>query len=232
MPDYIAQLRCRLAELGCPRSRLNRITREVADHREDLILFGTHCGQSMPAASEAANRQLGDPLTLADGLMNTFRRSSWWGRHYLVAFGFLPLVAFPLVWGLFMYLQFQLAYAIRFQCDDQKLHAIANNPVTLHHWAVFAYGCDYAAIGLVSLLICWLARRSGVSLLWMTIACLVGATYALVTYTHVSKDNYMAGLTFHPQWIRAAIPVGIAVATCLCQRWIVGNARRRVAALR
>jgi hypothetical protein len=230
MPDYIAQLRCRLAELGCPRSRSNRLTREVADHREDLILAATRSGQSMPAAREAADRQLGDPLTLADSLMNTFRRSSWWGRHYLFAFGFLPLVAFPLVWGLFMYMQFQLAYAIGFHCDYQKLHAMANNPVTLNHLAMFAYGCDYAAIGLVSMLICWLARRSGVSLLWMTIACLVGATYAQVTYTHVSRHNYMAGLTFHPQWIRAAIPVGIAVATCLYQRWMTGLARRKVTA--
>ena len=230
MPDYIAQLRCRLAELGCPRSRLNRITREVADHREDLILAATRSGQSMPAASEAANRQLGDPLTLANDLMNTFRRSSWWGRHYLVAFGFLPLVAFPLVWGLFLYLELQLAYAIGFHCDDQKLHAILNNPVTLHHWATFAYGCDYTAIGLVSLLICWLARRSGVSLIWMTIACLVGATYTLFTYTHVSRHNYSIGLTFDPQWIRAAIPVGTAVATCLYQRWMIGLARRKVAA--
>jgi hypothetical protein len=230
MPDYIDQLRCRLVELGCPRSRLNRITREVADHREDLILAATRSGQSMSGASEAANRQLGDPLTLADDLMNTFRCSSWWGRHYLFAFGFLPLVAFPLVWGLFMYIQFQLAYAIGFHFDYQRLHAIGNNPVTFHHWATFAYACDYAAITLVSMLICWLARRSGVSLLWMTIACLVGATYALVTYTHISSHNYFVGLTFHPQWIRAAIPASIAVATCLYQRWIVGLARRKVAA--
>jgi hypothetical protein len=232
MPDYIAQLRCRLAELGCPRGRLNRFTREVADHREDLILAATRSGQAMSAASEAAYRQLGDPLTLADSLMNSFRRSSWWGRHYLFAFGFLPLVAFPLVWGLFMYMQFQLAYAIGFHFDYPGLHSIGNNPVTFQHWATFAYGCDYAAITLVSMLICRLARRSGVSLIWMTIACLVGATYALVTYTHVSRHSYFVGLTFHPQWLRAAIPVGIAVVTCAYQWWMVSLARRKVAALR
>lgn len=230
MPDYIAQLRCRLAELGCPRARLNRIVREVADHREDLILSATNAGAQLPATSESAEQQLGDPHLLAGRLMTTFRQSNWWGRNYLLVFGFLPLLAFPLLWGLFICVQFQLAYTIGFGRNAQKLHNINNNPVIFHHWAMVAYGCDYVALGLVALLICWLARRSGVNLFWMTMACLVGATYALFTFTYVQRHNYSVGLSYNPHWTRAAIPVCVAFAACLYHWWSIRLARRQTIA--
>ena len=230
MPDYIAQLRCRLAELGCPRARLNRVVREVADHREDLIQSAANADVSDFSARKMAERQLGDPQMLAENLMTTFRRSNWWGRNYLFTFGFLPLLAFPLLWGLFIFVEFQLAYTIGFGRNAQKLHNISNNPVTFHHWAMVAYGCDYAALGLVALLICWLARRSGVNLFWMTMACLVGATYALFTFTYVQRHNYSIGYSNALHWTRAAVPVCVAFAACLYHWWSIRVARRQTIA--
>ncbi len=100
MPEFINQLRLRLVELGCPAGRLQRMVREMADHREDLVQAATAAGLAEPAAQEQADRRLGDPKKLAENLMVALRRSSWWGRHFLVVFGFLPLLATPLALGI------------------------------------------------------------------------------------------------------------------------------------
>jgi hypothetical protein len=229
MPDFIEQLRGRLAELGCPPARLRRMVREMADHREDLVRAASANGLSAPGALDHADAQLGNPLALAEDLMVTFRRSSWWGRYYLVAFGFLPLLAYPLLWVLFLTAGLALEFAVGFGWNEKKLHAAANNPVTFHHWAAVAHGADYLAIALVAFLFCWLARRSGVSLAWMLIACLVCSTYALVSYTHIDRHNYSAGLTWHPQWTRAAIPILVVGTIYLRHRWLIHVLRRPTA---
>ena len=36
MPDFVEPLRRRLVELGCPMAQVRRLSREVADHRDDL----------------------------------------------------------------------------------------------------------------------------------------------------------------------------------------------------
>ena len=172
-------------------------------------------------------RSFGDPIALAGDFMRTFRRSTWWGRNYLFTFGFLPLLAScPLLWALFLAAGLSLSYAISFGWNHNKLHTLTVDPVALHYWAMVAYGTDYVAIGLVALFICWLARRSGVSLAWMFIACLVSSVYAAISYTHVGRHNYTVGCAFDPQWFRAAIPVFVAVAFYLRHRWMIHLSRR------
>jgi len=34
--------------------------------------------------------------------MMTMRRSSWWGRHYVVTIGLLPVLAYPVLWFLLL----------------------------------------------------------------------------------------------------------------------------------
>ncbi len=228
MPDYLQQLHGRLAELGCPAARLRRMIREVADHREDLIAAALAEGLLTSEAKARADAKLGDPIVLAGELMRTFRRSNWWGRNYLFTFGFLPLLAYPLLWALFLVAELSLGYAICFGWNHKKLHAIGDNPVVFHHWAMAMYGADYVAIGLVALLICWLARRSGVSITWMFIACLVCSVYAIASYTYVGRHNYVIGFPPHAQWLRAAIPVLVAAAFYLRHRWLIHLSRRSI----
>jgi hypothetical protein len=210
--DFIDQLRHQLVKLGCPAKQLRRLVREVAEHREDLKQAGLSEGLSEADAECRANTRLGDPFDLARNLMVTVRRSSWWGRHFLITFGFLPLLAFPLLWALFLGLELSLGLALGgLGWDDNKLRAAFVNPVTFHHWAMFAHGADYVAIALVALLICWLARRSAVSFVWMLIACLICSIYALVSYIYVWPHGYSVGNTWGSyQWIRAAIPLLVA----------------------
>ena len=74
MPDFIEQLRGRLAELGCPKSQVRRLVREVADHREDLKQAALSEGLSDAEAEARANAKLGDPRSWQSSMMAMLRR--------------------------------------------------------------------------------------------------------------------------------------------------------------
>lgn len=97
--DFINQLQRRLMELRCPQRHMRRLVREVADHREDLRQAAGQEGLSGAGAEAWVDARLGDAAGLADQLMATLRRSTWWGRHSLVTFGLMPLLAVPLLWS-------------------------------------------------------------------------------------------------------------------------------------
>jgi hypothetical protein len=229
MPDYIQRLRCRLAELGCPSARLNRMVREVADHRDDLVEAARAEKIATSEAEACADAKLGDPIVLAGDLMRTFRRSNWWGRNYLFTFGFLPILAFPLLWALFLAAGLSLIYVLCFGWNQEKLDALPANSVGWHYLSLITYGADYLAIGLVALVICWQARRSGVRLVWMFIACLVCSFYAMFSFTYVEYHRYTIGYTWPPHWDRGLIPVFVATAFYLRHRWTIHFHRWRSA---
>ena len=81
MPDFIEQLRAQLVILGCPVAPMRRLVREAADHREDLKQAGLAEGLAEAEAEGRANESLGDPVAVAERMMETVRHSSWRGRH-------------------------------------------------------------------------------------------------------------------------------------------------------
>ena len=87
---------------------------EVSDHRDDLIEAGLAKGLSAEVAQRVAERKLGNPLELAERVVTAHRKSTWFGRHFLLTFGFLPLVAFPLLWALFLALGLWLEIGVGF----------------------------------------------------------------------------------------------------------------------
>lgn len=218
MPDFIEPLRRRLLELGCPMAQVRRLVQEVADHREDLKQAAVSEGLSGADAEARANAQLGDPLVLAEQMMIALLRSSWWGRHSLIGFCMLPLLAVPLLWALLLSLGLSLEFALGFSWDLKKLNIATDNPVAFHHLVMALHGADYVAIALVTLLFCWLARRSGVSLKWMVISCAICSLYASFIYARIWPHNFALGITWTPQWIRAAIPLLIAGAIYIFRR--------------
>jgi hypothetical protein len=207
MPDFIEQLRRRLVELGCPFAQVGRLVREVADHREDLMQDGLTEGLSGMDAKVRAEARLGDPKSLAKDLMQALRHGSWWSRHYLIGFCLLPLVSVPVLWALLLCLDLSVEFALGYGWDDKKLHAAADNPVTFHHLVMALQGTDYLAMALVTLFFCWLARRSAVSFRWMVTACVICSIYSLFIYAHLQPHSFVFGMSWRPQWIRAAIPL-------------------------
>src|ERR1700690_766269 len=143
MPYFIEPLRRRLVELGCPMKQVRRLVREVADHREDLKHAAVAEGWSGADAEARANAQLGDPLALAEELMAALRRSTWWGRHYVVTFGLLPLLAYPVFWALFLVLELLLVITFGYGWDSKKLDVAADNPVAFHHLLMACHFMDY-----------------------------------------------------------------------------------------
>jgi hypothetical protein len=233
MPDYIDTLRGRLVELGCPMKQLRRLVREVADHREDLKQAALTEGLSGADAEARANTQLGDPLVLAEQMMATLRRSSWWGRHYVVTFGLLPLLAYPVLWALFLVLELLLVITLGYGWDSKKLDVATNNPVAFHHLLMACHVVDYLAIALATLLFCWLARRAAVKLKWMAISCALCSLYAVIWYVKIEPHSFFLGFSANSHlampWGRGAIPLLVAGAMYFFRRRTARRFREKVA---
>lgn len=214
--DFIGILRGRLLELGCPLAQVRRLVREVGDHREDLKQAALAEGLSGVEAAARANTQLGDPLVLAEQVMVSLRCSSWWGRHFVVTFGLLPFLAFPVLWALFLAVELALGFALGYGWDSKRLDIAADNPVAFHHLAMAVHFMDYMAIAVATLLFCWLAHRSAVSFKWGVTSCAICSLIALITWGRLEPHTFTLGFSvnssFDLQWIRGAIPFLMAGA--------------------
>jgi len=205
-------------ELGCPIAPTQRLIQEVADHREDLKQAALAEGLSGADAEARANAQLGDPLALAEELMAALRRSSWWGRHFVVTFCLLPLLAVPVLWFVLLLFQLSLVFTLGFGWDPKNLHAAAADPVAFRHLVIVIQCADSISIALATLLFCWLARRAAVNFKWMVTACTICSLYALFVQASIKPHTFEVGLSWTPQWIEAAIPLLIAGAIYLSRR--------------
>lgn len=199
-PDYLGELGLRLAELDCPRGPLRRLVQEVADHREDLKQAALQEGLSGPEAEARANVYLGDPAALAGRLMAVQRQSTWWGRHSLISFCLLPLVAVPVLWVLVLTLELALEFALGYGWNGNQLHVAASNPAAFHRMAMAVQGADLASMTVVALCFCWLARRSAVSLRWMAAACGICSLYALFIYVQIEPHHFTLGASWTSPW--------------------------------
>jgi hypothetical protein len=215
--DFIEPLRRRLLELGCPIAQVRRLVQEVADHREDLKQAALSEGLSEADAEVRANAQLGDPLALANQMMASLRQSSWWGRHFVIGFGVLPVLTVPVLWFLLFFLELALIFALGYGWDLKKLPA-ADNSIAIHHLQVAVVCAHYIAVAVVTLCFCWLARRAVVNFRWAVIACAICSLYASFSKGTLTPHSFQVGLCWSPDWIVAAIPFLIAGAIYILRR--------------
>jgi hypothetical protein len=226
-PDFISQLQHRLLELGCPKAQARRLVREVVDHRDDLRQAARSEGLSGENAERQVSERLGDPLTLADQQMAMLLRSSWLGRHYVMGFGLLPLLAVPVLWMVLLLAELMLGYALGYGWNEKRLHAVSNNAVQLYHLILTLNGADCIAIALIAVFFCWLARRLVVRPTWMWIACVICSLYALFSGIHLEPHHFTVSLraSWPPQRnfdhglqvFKAALPLLVGGATCVLQ---------------
>jgi len=226
-------------------AQVRRLVQEVADHREDLKQAALAEGLSGAEAESRAHAQLGDPLDLAERLMAALRRSSWWGRHSVIAFGLLPLLVYPVLWALLLVLQMAVAIELEYGWNMKKLHVAFNYPVTFHHLVILFQCMDYVSMALVALFFCWLARRSAVKLKWMVIACAVCSVVVVIVWAKIapyppSVATFTLGFSvshalhrpwiLYMPWIRGAVPLLVAGAVYAFQRRTIRGFRENVAA--
>ena len=158
------------------------------------------------------------------------RQSSWWGRHSIIGFCFLPLVGAPVLWGLLMFLGLWLEFAMGYGLNQNRLHIATDDPGSFRHIVMAVHCVDYLAIALVTLLFCWLARRSALSRKWILAACVSCSLSAMFSWVSIVPHSLIVGLSSTPQWIRFAIPLVMA-ATIHASRWrTVRSYRENVAA--
>lgn len=233
MRDFIETLRRRLVELGCPLAQVRRVVREVADHREDLKQAALAEDLSHNDAEARADAQLGDPLVLAEQMMVSLRRSSWWGRHCIVTFVLLPLLTFPVLWLVLLFLELLVTVTLGYGWNQEKLHEAANNPAAFHHLLEAFHVMDYLALGLATLLFCWRARRTAVKLRWMAISCVLCSVVAVITWVKLEPHTITAGFTMNSHldvpWYRGAVPLLVAGAMYILQRRTIRRFREQVA---
>jgi len=218
--DFIEPLRRRLLELGCPMVQARRLVREMADHREDLKQAALVEGLSEPGAEVQADGQLGDPLSLAEHLMTAQRRSSWWGRHYVVTFGLLPVLAVPVLWALVLFLElFLLAVVLGYGWNLTKIRATVDDPVIFPYLLMTFHFMDYLAVAFVSLGFYRLARRAAVNWKWMMIACGLCSFFSLLSWARIEPHSFFLGFNanirlhlYYEQWIKGMIPLAVAAA--------------------
>ncbi len=228
--DFLEQLRRRLVDLGCPIMRVRRLVQEVADHREDLKQAALSEGLSESSAETRADALLGHPRDLAERLAMAQRQSSWWGRHFIIGFCLLPLLAVPVLWGLLLFLGLWLEFAIGYGLRSQQLHIAAGKPDSFHHIAIAVHCADFVAIALVTLLFCWLARRAALSLKWTAVVCSICLLYALFAWVRIVPHSLTVGVSWTPQWIRSAIPLLIVATMYTLRRRTASCFRENIAA--
>ena len=212
----IQRLEERLLELGCPIKRAELHVREIADHHEDLRLQGLEDGLSEADAERRANQLLGEPVALADHLARALRQSSWWGRHRVIGFCFLPPV------GVFtvslLGLTFVLAL-LRLCFSSSEWSVLAEQGEEFHLVAHGVQGACYLGTAIVAALFCWLARRSVAGQRWALAACAVCALQSYFGYCRIAPHAVSIGYSFDSDWIAASIPMLVGlIAVALQQR--------------
>jgi len=230
MPDFLAQLRFRLLELGCPPGRLPRLVREVADHREDLVQAALAEGFPAPEAEVRADELLGNPQALAEGLMVSLRRTTWCGRHQFIAFALLPLLTFPVLWALILCLNLALGVTVGFGCNHDQLRAAADDPVTFRYLALAVDAEGFVAIAVVALFFCWQAGRSAAGQSWMLVAGSICTLHSLFVYSSLSPHHFAMHLESQPHWLQAAVPLLILGLAHWLQRRRINRALKLAAA--
>jgi hypothetical protein len=236
MPDtaVIAQFERRLVELGCPWRRLREKVRELAEHHQDLKQAALEEGLTDAEAEGRADAQLGDPMVLAENAVMLLRQSSWWGRHPIIGFCLLPplgfIPAWAACWGMVLgacWLAgniFGPAYAI----DERLASAFSDDPALFNGYVTPAnFGLTLAAVLLIVLVFCQLARRSAAGPKWMLTACGVCSLSSYFSFAAIEPHNVTVGYWFgllwrYPQWIYAGVPllagVAIFLGQCRCER--------------
>ena len=183
----------RLGEHGMPPSRIQRVTRELAEHWEDIHAAALRNGVSPTEAAAGADARLGQPDQLAANIIDAMRQSSWFGRHPVLSVCVLSLLFAPLLMAAIV---FPLALL------DEWLHftrwnATGNRPnaylVTGTLWFL-----HYASM-IASLL--WIGFRvwtAGLGRKWVLAICAWCALAALFRYFDADpvKRNVVVYLTF------------------------------------
>jgi hypothetical protein len=168
-------LRRRLLRNGLPAAYVMRATRELEEHREDLLEELRGEGVVGTAAELKVAERLGNFDVLATHLTGSMRRSNWCGRHPVVTFCLLPLLSFFAAFALVLAMIAGVAEVAGWLEPKPKLSpgqwAWVTGLVHVLRWSLFAA---------IPFWFCWLARSTFCGYRWGLATCLVFSVHGLL----------------------------------------------------
>jgi hypothetical protein len=213
----IAQFERRLVELGCPIRELRSRVLEIADHYEDLKESALGEGLGEPEAEAQASRLLGEPVALAERMALALRQASWWGRHRIIGFCFLPPVATLVVSVAGVVAIFGLLQ-IYFSAEEWAV--LRTNGFFQSGLVIAAIqGASGVSIALIAIVFSWVAHRSVCGLRWALAACVACSLHSYFCGCRVSPHALELGYHLSPSWICWTFPLLVAAV-------IVGRQKR------
>jgi hypothetical protein len=165
--DPIEVLSQKLRRSGLPGGYVFRTMRELAEHRDDLRREATEQGMSGVDMEDFASRRLGDLDEIAARLAGNLRRASWYGRHPIMSFCFLPLFAFVAAFLFAVWVAGSMGELAGWWRPQGSLDADGWAGVAL---ALFLF--RWSLFTAIPFWFCWLARNSYCGHKWAFATCL------------------------------------------------------------
>jgi hypothetical protein len=226
-----------LRRQGLPAADIARLLDELDDHVTDIL---TEEGVLMHEPMEMKERieaRIGRPELLVAAAVANRRQASFFGRHPVWSFIVAPIPLAVLAWTAFVFGFFGLLEGAAWLFGD----AFAIEGKVVSEWPTwlfytikaFEYAAPFLPSALVAVLLCWCAKRGGLSWKWTLTAC---GLVAFVAWTLVvqmklpeepGQGQYMLGfgLPFFRLMNFFQLLVPLAVGTL----YLLGSRRRTAA---
>jgi hypothetical protein len=226
MPDIviIGQFERRLIELGCTETQARDKARELAEHHADLKQALVEEGLSETEADARAAAQLGEPAGLAERLACAIRQSSWWGRHPVIGFFWLPLLGVWPYWVLCSSILIGAVWLLGHMFEPASLvnfDTLRGLSLDLKEFLQYSRPLNVmlngAASVIMCMLFCRLGRRSASGLKWIIAACAVCSFSGAFTSVQIGPHSISVG-SASPNWVCAVMPWIVVSAAFLRQR--------------
>jgi len=175
-PDWLEALRVELRRQRLPAEYSARLMEELSDHLVDVMEDTMSIGVR---DVDAVHRRMGAPRDVARTAATEFRRRGFFGRHPLLTFVALPIVAAPVVWISALFLVLGMAGVWKFSVNQGWAAAeLSANGIG---WLKF--GCVMMMV-LPTIAAAWafgrVAVRNGLSWRWPLFACVILGAFIAV----------------------------------------------------
>lgn len=194
-PAFLGPVNGHLRRHGLPADRVERITRELAEHWEDLRDAALDRGISENEAADEADARMGRPEQLSRAITDGLRQSSWLGRHPVLALCLLPFLAVPLLMAVVVLPLSGLDELAKFEFIRD-----ASGRVEGRYIAGVLLGLYYLTMVGVAAGFCWRVWRSGLGFRWIPAVCAWCALASLVRFLRVDTAHRTVTAGFRFPW--------------------------------
>jgi hypothetical protein len=185
-----------LRRYGLPSAEVARLLQELDDHVADLFAGQGGLMDEVMQVNEQIESRLGRPEALVAAALANRRQTSVFGRHPVLSFVVAPIPLAILSWIGFFLLWIGLVEATGWILGDD---AVQDWPaLKIYAMQTMEIGMRFLSPALAVVLLCWCAKRAGMSWRWTLAAtCLVALIAgALVVQTTLSEEARQGTIVF------------------------------------